>query len=48
VGSFEGVSAAEELNTKGIDFQPVKTPKDGLTAITECDLDAFVDRLIRF
>jgi ABC-type amino acid transport substrate-binding protein len=43
VGSIEGSRAAAALEEQQISFQPVKTPEAGLNAITENQLDAFVD-----
>lgn len=43
VGSIEGSRAAKALEEQQISFQPIKTPEDGLNAITQDQLDAFVD-----
>ncbi|MGI8933400.1 MAG: ion channel [Phormidesmis sp.] len=42
VGSIEGSSAAEALKQQQISFQPVKTPTDGLNAVDQGQLNAFV------
>ena len=42
VGSVEGSSAADALQQQQISFQPVKTPTDGLNAVDQGQLDAFV------
>lgn len=43
VGSVEDSNIAELLNERDIDFQPIELPEDGLEAITEDQIDAFVD-----
>ncbi len=43
VGSVEGSNAAEALKEQEISFQPIDLPEEGLSAITEGNLDAFVD-----
>lgn len=43
VGSVEGSNAANALQTQQINFQPMGTPEDGLTAIVENRIDVFVD-----
>ena len=42
VGSVEDSSAADALQQQQISFQPVKTPTDGLNAVDQGQLDAFV------
>ncbi|MBE9079460.1 transporter substrate-binding domain-containing protein [Romeria aff. gracilis LEGE 07310] len=42
VGSIEGSSAAEALEQQQISFQSVKAPLDGLRAVDQGQLDAFV------
>ena len=43
VGSVEGSNAAEALKEQQISFQPINVPEDGLNAIAEDQIDAFVD-----
>ncbi|MGB3789843.1 MAG: hypothetical protein WA949_17665 [Phormidesmis sp.] len=43
VGSAEGSNAAEALKEQQISFQPIDVAEDGLSAIKDGDLDAFVD-----
>lgn len=43
VGSIEGSNAAGALQSQQISFQPIETPKGGLTAIIEDQIDVFVD-----
>ena len=42
VGSIEGSSAAQELQQQGISFEAIASPLDGLKAVDEGNLDAFV------
>ncbi|MBE9064624.1 transporter substrate-binding domain-containing protein [cf. Phormidesmis sp. LEGE 11477] len=43
VGSVEGSNAAEALKEQDISFQPINVPEDGLNAIADDQIDAFVD-----
>ena len=43
VGSVEGSNAAEALKEQQISFQPINLPEDGLNAIADDQIDAFVD-----
>ncbi|EDX87842.1 Ion channel family [Synechococcus sp. PCC 7335] len=43
VGSVEGSNAAEALKEQEISFQPINVPEDGLNAIADDQIDAFVD-----
>ena len=43
VGSVEGSNASQALRDQQIDYQPIDTPEEGLSAIADDSLDAFVD-----
>ncbi len=50
VGSVEGSSAAQELQQQDISFEAIASPLDGLKAVDEGNLDAFVydDATLRY